>query len=163
MLEKHPQLKKATPGKPSYTHQGIEHDRLFLSTYPHTSERDCNKCDSEQEIRRESRELLDPEIHYGLIASGSTLVKDATARDSILEELGDSCVCLEMEAAGLMNNFPCLVIRGICDYADSHKNDRWQRYAASTAAAYAKEFLGIVPIEDIEGTRRAAETMTDSV
>jgi nucleoside phosphorylase len=41
----------------------------------------------------------------------------------------------------LMNNFPCLVIRGICDYADSHKNDVWHRYAAVTAAAYAKEFL----------------------
>ncbi|RYP21593.1 hypothetical protein DL767_009233 [Monosporascus sp. MG133] len=48
-----------------------------------------------------------------------------------------------MEAAGLMNDFPCLVMRGICDYGDSHKNDGWQRYAAAAAAAYAKEFLGI--------------------
>lgn len=46
-----------------------------------------------------------------------------------------------MEAAGLMDNFPCLVIRGICDYADSHKNKRWQPYAAATAAAYAKDLL----------------------
>jgi nucleoside phosphorylase len=67
-----------------------------------------------------------------------------------------------MEAAGLMNSFPCLVIRGICDYADSHKNDRWQRYAAATAAAYAKEFLGIVPGEDLEKTRKAAEILKDS-
>ncbi len=43
----------------------------------------------------------------------------------------------EMEAAGLMNEFPCLVIRGICDYADSHKNDDWQEYASTVAAAYA--------------------------
>jgi hypothetical protein len=50
-----------------------------------------------------------------------------------------------MEAAGLMNNFPCLVIRGICDYADSHKNKQWQRYAAATAAAYAKELLYVIP------------------
>jgi len=54
-----------------------------------------------------------------------------------------------MEAAGLMNSFPCIVIREICDYADSHKNDRWQLYAAATAAAYAKELLGYVPIQDI--------------
>ena len=47
----------------------------------------------------------------------------------------------EMEAAGLMNHFPCLVIRGVCDYADSHKNDAWYPYVAMTAAAYAKEFL----------------------
>jgi hypothetical protein len=33
------------------------------------------------------------------------------------------------------------VIRGVCDYADSHKNDAWHPYAAMTAAAYAKEFL----------------------
>jgi nucleoside phosphorylase len=46
-------------------------------------------------------------------------------------------LCFEMEAAGLVNHFPCLVIRGICDYADSHKNKEWQGYAAVVAAAYA--------------------------
>jgi len=51
-----------------------------------------------------------------------------------------------MEAAGLMDSFPCLVIRGICDYADSHKTKRWQEYAAATAAAYAKELLSVLPL-----------------
>ena len=46
-----------------------------------------------------------------------------------------------MEAAGLMSNFPCLVIRGICDYADSEKNDVWHKYASATAAAFTKELL----------------------
>ena len=46
-----------------------------------------------------------------------------------------------MEAAGVMNTIPCLVIRGICGYADSHKNDVWQEYASATAAAYAKLLL----------------------
>jgi hypothetical protein len=50
-----------------------------------------------------------------------------------------------MEAAGLMNSFPCLVIRGICDYADSHKNKNWQAYAAGTAAACGKEVLSVIP------------------
>jgi nucleoside phosphorylase len=67
-----------------------------------------------------------------------------------------------MEAAGLMNSFPCLVIRGICDYADSHKNDRWQRYAAATAAAYAKEFLGVVPAEDLKRTKNAVDALEKS-
>lgn len=44
-----------------------------------------------------------------------------------------------------MDSFPCLVIRGICDYADSHKNKIWQPYAAATAAAYAKELLHTIP------------------
>jgi hypothetical protein len=34
-----------------------------------------------------------------------------------------------------------LVIKGVCDYADSHKNKRWQGYAAATAAAVTKGFL----------------------
>lgn len=67
-----------------------------------------------------------------------------------------------MEAAGLMNDFPCLVIRGICDYGDSHKNDRWQRYAAATAAAYAKEFLGIIPGQGLEKAQRATDLMESS-
>jgi hypothetical protein len=50
-----------------------------------------------------------------------------------------------MEAAGLMDTFPCLVIRGICDYADSHKNKTWQGYAAAVAAAYMKELLSYIP------------------
>jgi hypothetical protein len=56
-----------------------------------------------------------------------------------------------MEAAGLMESFPCLVIRGICDYSDSHKNKQWQEYAAATAAAYAKELLSVIPASEIKG------------
>ncbi|KAK2051125.1 hypothetical protein LY76DRAFT_529154 [Colletotrichum caudatum] len=44
-----------------------------------------------------------------------------------------------------MKNFPSIVICGICDYADAHKNNEWQPYAAATAAAYAKELLLIIP------------------
>jgi nucleoside phosphorylase len=51
-----------------------------------------------------------------------------------------------------MNNFPCLVIRGICDYADSHKNKQWQEYAAATAAAYAKEVLTVIPANQVAKT-----------
>jgi hypothetical protein len=57
---------------------------------------------------------------------------------------------MEMEAAGLMNNFPCIVIRGICNYADSHKNKDWQEHAAIVAAAFAKELLSVLPVQDVE-------------
>lgn len=67
-----------------------------------------------------------------------------------------------MEAAGLMNDFPCLVIRGICDYADSHKNKEWQGYAAAVAAAYAKDLVLIVPVDQIETTPTARDTLADS-
>ena len=81
----------------------------------------------------------DPAIHYGLIASGNSLMKDAKIRDRLAKE--KNILCFEMEAAGIMNRFPCMVIRGICDYSDSRKNKDWQGYAALTAAAYAKDLL----------------------
>jgi nucleoside phosphorylase len=59
-----------------------------------------------------------------------------------ISESLDDVLCFEMEAAGLMNDFRCIVIRGISNYADSHKNDLWQRYAAAAAAGVAKELLG---------------------
>jgi nucleoside phosphorylase len=83
-------------------------------------------------------------VHYGTIASGNQVMKDGVARDKLSSELG-GVLCFEMEAAGLMNSFPCLVVRGICDYADSHKNKKWQPFAAAAAAACAKEILSYVP------------------
>ncbi|CAI7596702.1 unnamed protein product [Penicillium pancosmium] len=65
-----------------------------------------------------------------------------------------------MEAAGLMDDFPCLVIRGISDYADSHKNDRWQPFSAAVAAAYAKEFLGCVQTRDVDEAEPATKIMS---
>ncbi|KAF3177841.1 hypothetical protein TWF788_007623 [Orbilia oligospora] len=65
-------------------------------------------------------------------------------------ELSRKVLCFEMEAAGLINVFPCLVIRGICDYADSHKNKIWQPHAAIVAAAFAKELLGYVQGVDVK-------------
>jgi hypothetical protein len=67
-----------------------------------------------------------------------------------------------MEAAGLMDNFPCLVIRGIHNYADSHKNERWQPYAAATAAAYAKELLSIIPSKEIERVKGGVDVCRES-
>ncbi|RAL12680.1 uncharacterized protein BO97DRAFT_424316 [Aspergillus homomorphus CBS 101889] len=112
MLQKNAKMAKAKHG---YVHQGFENDRLFQAQDP------------TMEVFREPRDSADPEFHYGTIASGYTLLKDAFYRDKILEDGRQGCICFEMEAAGLMNAFPCVVIRGISDYADSHKNDQWQR------------------------------------
>jgi nucleoside phosphorylase len=76
------------------------------------------------------------------------LVKDTGLRDALAKEHG--VLCFEMEAAGLVNSFPCLVVRGICDYADSHKNKEWQGYAAMAAAAYAKDLLGYIRAERVD-------------
>ncbi|KAK4078600.1 uncharacterized protein Triagg1_2931 [Trichoderma aggressivum f. europaeum] len=93
------------------------------------------------------------DIHYGLIASGNQVVKDGTIRDRINQSLGGEVLCIEMEAAGLMNNFPCIIIRGICDYADERKNKDWQEYAAALAAGFTKELLQHVRSADVDSER----------
>ncbi|OJZ80551.1 hypothetical protein ASPFODRAFT_147800 [Aspergillus luchuensis CBS 106.47] len=100
-------------------------------------------------------------VHYGLIASGNQVIKDAHFRDSLNKSLGGNVLCVEMEAAGLMNNFPCVVIRGICDYADSEKTKAWQAYAAAVAAAYAKELLEYVQPSDVDGERPVKDMLGD--
>jgi nucleoside phosphorylase len=99
-------------------------------------------------IARSPRSLPEhPRIHYGLIASGNRVLKDAAVRDRWANEYG--VLCFEMEAAGVVGaGAPCLVIRGISDYADASKNKEWQEYAAATAAAWAKLLLGV---EETEG------------
>ncbi|KAK2047385.1 purine and uridine phosphorylase [Colletotrichum somersetense] len=114
-------------------------DRLFNTTYDHGNLADCKHCDPSKIQPRIRRQNNHPSIHYGSVASGNQVVKDGRTRDNLAQELG--VVCFEMEAAGLVDQFPCMKVRGIYDYADSHKNKQWQRYAAATAAAYTKELL----------------------
>ncbi|KAL4863582.1 hypothetical protein BDV12DRAFT_206383 [Aspergillus spectabilis] len=124
-------------------------DQLFRSTYNHKSDRlDCSACDQHQLVERPERTSKEPYIYYGLIASGDQVMKDARTRDSTTQDL--EILCFEMEAAGLMDEIPSLVIRGICDYCDSHKHKEWQRYAAFAAAAYAKALLIRIPLQERE-------------
>ncbi|KAF2165962.1 hypothetical protein M409DRAFT_66892 [Zasmidium cellare ATCC 36951] len=150
MLSKYPLMEE------EFRHQGREHDELFESSYSHPSEDDCEGCDRSRLVQRPpSRRDDKPKIHYGNIASGDEVVKDGPTRDRIAREEG--ILCFEMEAAGLMESFPCIVVRGICDYADSHKNKRWQPYAAATAACYAKELLGLVDRQGVGELGPASE------
>ncbi|EPS29038.1 hypothetical protein PDE_03984 [Penicillium oxalicum 114-2] len=123
-------------------------DLLFDATYNHRSSSTscCDKCDRTKLVSRERRLSNDITIHYGGIASGNQLIKNGITRDNIAQEL--DIICFEMEAAGLMDILPCLPIRGICDYSDSHKGKEWQRYAAATAAAYARDLIGEIPTVD---------------
>ena len=134
MMNQHPRL------APKYSYQGQDNDILFEAGYTHQGEgSSCAECLKSRSISRPHRESNYPRIHYGTIASGNQVVRDSVTRDYWRDQ--ENVLCFEMEAAGLMDSFPCLVIRGICDYADSHKNKKWQPYAATTAAAYAKDLL----------------------
>ncbi|KAF4869439.1 Glutathione S-transferase omega-like 2 [Colletotrichum siamense] len=134
--------------KTKYARPSDETDRLYRPefTHPDGPPGDCfTTCGVRQDdlVHRSPRGTDDdnPTVHYGLIASSNQVMKDAVKRDEWIQR---GVLCFEMEAAGLMNHFPCLVVRGICDYADTHKNSSWQPYAAMVAAAYAKDLLGKV-------------------
>jgi hypothetical protein len=90
-------------------------------------------------------------VWYGKIGSGDKLMKNAQKRDELRAKY--DIIGLEMEAAGVMDTIPVGVIRGVCDYADEHKNEEWQPYAAAMAAAYAKALLyRITPDPEINGS-----------
>jgi nucleoside phosphorylase len=92
-----------------------QEDCLYQAEYDHDASNTCINCDRSKRISRFSRDHSELVIHYELIASANRIVKDGRLRDQLARGL--EVYCVEMEAAGLMNDFPCLVIRGICDYA----------------------------------------------
>jgi NACHT domain len=104
------------------------------------------KCSDDRQVFRnrlqqakQAAKAPNPEIHFGLIASGDLVMKSGYHRDEIAAK--EKIIAFEMEGAGVWDSFPTVVIKGVCDYADSHKNKKWQRYAAATAAACMKAFL----------------------
>ena len=149
-----------------YMRPGLDQDTLFASECLHSLTMQCETCDRHLEIQRQPRidvtgQLDDqPRIHYGLIASGNKVIASSAERKRLCT--GANILCVEMEAAGLMDSFPCLVVRGICDYADARKSDQWQRYAAAAAAAYAKELIEVIPNLKAKTTVKTATAVSSS-
>ncbi|KAH6973905.1 hypothetical protein EDB80DRAFT_347304 [Ilyonectria destructans] len=155
ILERKPRLQQ------EYKRPKPSSDRLFKTEITHDSAcaMVCSDNVSNLILRPErTKDEDNPAIHYGLIASANQLMKDALVRDKLAAE--KDVLCFEMEAAGLMNHFPCLVIRGICDYSDSHKNKEWQGYAAMTAAAYAKDLLYRIAPNRVEAEKKIGDVLS---
>jgi nucleoside phosphorylase len=132
------QMASKNSGISSFTYQRQHQDHLFEAQYDHISSNStCDECDKSRVVPRPTRDTEEPEIHCGLIGPSNRLIWSGSTRDRLAHELG--ILCFDMVDASVMDDFPGLVIRGICDYADSHRNSEWQVYAAA-AAAYAKKF-----------------------
>jgi nucleoside phosphorylase len=149
-----------------YMRPNADTDRLYLPSVLHPENEDddatcavtCPNEPSKLQPRSSRTEDDDvPAIHYGLIASSNQLIKDAIIRDALAADKG--ILCFEMESAGLMNHFPCLVVRGICDYSDTHKNKKWQGYAAMAAAAYTKDLLHHLHPDKVEAQKKISEVL----
>ncbi|PLN80386.1 nucleoside phosphorylase [Aspergillus taichungensis] len=136
---------------PGYTHPpcGKGHKIAGIGLEPEQVQSDGAKRQSD-----------DMRVHYGLIASGGQAIADARFRDSLDEYLGGDVLCVETGAAGLNDDFPCLVIRGISNYADSQTTDEWQEYAAGVAAACARELLQYVQPSDAVGGRSGQDILS---
>jgi nucleoside phosphorylase len=156
MLESNPAMRQ------DFSYRNPEDDQLFQAEYDHIGcDKNCRSCDEERLIRRKPRTTNVPVIHYGLIGSANQVMRHGLTREKLRQERG--IICFEMEAAGLMDNFPCLVIRGICNYSDTHTHKNWQPYAAATAAAYAKELLGVIAPVLVDKTPTAADAIKVSL
>ncbi|KAJ5166392.1 uncharacterized protein N7482_005173 [Penicillium canariense] len=144
-----------------FRYPGTTHDHLYRPDYKHQQEGvSCEEggCDPTQRIERplDEDDGLFVVVHRGTIASGELVIKDAITRDNLAHEHG--VLCFEMEAVGALADFPCMVIRGISDYCDSHKNDMWHGYAAAVAAAYARQLFFHISIEE-EAQRRSVQPL----
>ncbi|KAF4882364.1 Vegetative incompatibility protein HET-E-1 [Colletotrichum fructicola] len=116
------------------------------------------QCDSSRLLsrpRHRKRKFLDLvcddrahelRIVVGRLGSGDTVMKSGLDRDHIAGEQG--LVAFEMEGAGIWDHFPCIVAKAACDYADSHKNKKYQNFAAARAAAASKAILEAFPCID---------------
>jgi nucleoside phosphorylase len=103
VLEGDPSMKKL------FTPPEYNTDYLFHSSYHHAGrDNDCEKCDKQQLVPQNPRDTRAPHIHFGLIASADQVMKDTEIQDCLAQEHG--IVCFEMEAAGLMDKLPTLII-----------------------------------------------------
>jgi hypothetical protein len=87
---------RARPNGQKFPHPGVEKDHLYEAD------------DTCKLIEHDPRESQDPVVHYGLIASGDKLIKKAKLRDELRDKYNN--ICFEMEAAGLLNTLPVVVI-----------------------------------------------------
>ncbi|KAK7952895.1 purine and uridine phosphorylase [Apiospora saccharicola] len=148
-FQEHRERLLAWKNKERFAFPGLDKDLLFQADYKHNEEsmEGCASCDTSRLVERPARTETDVSgfiFHRGRIATGNAVVRSGVDRDEISERCG-GILCIEMEAAGVDASRPCLVVRGISDYADSHKNDAWQSYAAGNAAVFSRELLRKIP------------------
>jgi nucleoside phosphorylase len=158
----HPGLAKDRLYKTQYRHK--HHNSKSCLCHSHSSDTDpvCDKalelscadlgCDEKHVVERARLRVLKhhfkcsdktltapPAVHVGAVASGDGVIKSAAYRDMMSKDAG--VIAFEMEGAGIWDEVPSIVVKGVCDYADSHKNKDWQDYAAATAASACKAIL----------------------
>ena len=162
-------LKSLQQKEPKASYPGQDRDRLFQSAYLHSHRsleercdtcierigvcaKDCNAigCEETQLVERARLKNLEagssPRLHFGRYGSANNVLRSGVDRDR--HATTDKILAFEMEAAGIWESLPTIIVKSACDYADSHKSKEWQGYAAATAAAGLKAILEKWEISD---------------
>ncbi|KAJ3498372.1 hypothetical protein NLG97_g1171 [Lecanicillium saksenae] len=154
-----------TFARPSVTRDELS-DSESQRTSVQSADAECSDCSANETQYGSPRAAQSTRIHYGLVASTTHPICNATTRDSLARE--HDILCFDTEASGLTGTDQCLIIRGICDYADLNRCNHWRGYAAAASAAYAKEILlqiteapTLVSVE--AGMQAAAATVLDAL
>lgn len=91
------------------------------------------------EQQEPSEEARVPSVFIGRFGSSDTRLRSGEHRDLTAKHYG--VLAFEMEGAGVWDELPCIIVKGVCNYADSHTNNHWQNFAAATAASVAKSLV----------------------
>ncbi|KXJ88349.1 phosphorylase superfamily protein [Microdochium bolleyi] len=150
-----------------YTHKHRDTTICGCSQYSHpcpdaiASSCDILGCDTSQKITRQrAASPADADgrlrIYVGAVGSADTVMKSGVDRDNIAAR--HDLIAFEMEAAGMWEELPCIVVKGVCDYADSHKAKGWQPFSAASAAAVTKALLSTIQATDRLQKRTSSKT-----
>ncbi|KAK6835598.1 hypothetical protein RU639_002351 [Aspergillus parasiticus] len=141
-------------------------DNLFKGDFNHIEKgSDCTEClasGTAKLVLCDIRYRKDPVVPRGLILSGNGVIKNPQDRQRLCREYSNE-ICFEMQAAGIADEVPCLVVRGICNYADTHKQDGWHYFAAAAAASYCKAVLCKFDSKSLEGISNMRHSMNKAM
>lgn len=90
-----------------------------------------------------------PSIFFGRFGSGDMAFNSGVHRDSLAKTHG--IIAFEMEGAGIWDELPCIIVKGVSDYGDGHKTRKWaewQNFAAATSASVARALIERYPQTD---------------
>jgi hypothetical protein len=140
----------------TYEYQGPSNDYIFKADYPHKIDNvafgECCDIHSSDLVLQKHRTNTSPRIYSRTIGSANNVMKDSIIascgikgqrrnilsvlrwRPEVIAQISSNLIISNLLSKGIMDSSQCLAIRGISDYADSHKNQRWQPYAAATAS-----------------------------
>ncbi|KAF2220091.1 hypothetical protein BDZ85DRAFT_284530 [Elsinoe ampelina] len=136
-------------------------DKLIHPSFRHPEHSpSCETCASAAEVPRSARTEILPHAHHdGFVASGNYVITSSDVRDGLQKATGAVCAD-DYSSLDIMRYLPCVVVRGISDYADSHKTKLWQPYAGLAAAAYVKELILSIDVSDAVSQEEAADFVT---